>query len=361
MPDSSLTRRQFNRWLAACLLATGSRVRAGSAPSEHQPASRLRAAAIQMSPKLGDVHANLNQAEFLIRRAIRKGAQWIMLPEFFTSAMAFHPDMFGAIQPIDGAPLQLLKQLAREGNAVIGGSFLARHDQEVFNTYVLVLPDGGFVHHNKDHPTYWETCYYKSGKDDGVLASPIGPVGSALCWEFIRSETARRLQGRVKMVVGGSCWWTLPEEIDPDSPNWAVNLKMLQEAPVRMARMLGVPVIHGSHAGRFEGFFSPELPDVAYNSAYLGEAMIVDAAGRVLARRGREEAEGVVLAEIQLPDRVEPSEAIPETFWIPEDMPQEWKESWERWFDRGEDYYQMVTAHYLQTGVINEYEPEYLR
>jgi hypothetical protein len=42
-------------------------------------------------------------------------------------------------------------------------------------------------------------------------------------------------------------------------------------------------------------------------------------------------------------------------------MPDDWKESWERWFDAGADYYAMVTVPYLETGVINEYEPKYLR
>jgi predicted amidohydrolase len=279
----------------------------------------------------------------------------------FTSAAAFHPSMLKAIQPIDGAPLQLLKKLAREGNAVIGGSFLAQHKQQVFNTFVLVFPDGSVLQHDKDLPTYWESCYYRKGKDDGIMNTPIGPVGSVLCWEFIRSKTAKRLANKVKMVVGGSCWWTLPDDADADSPRRAANLKMLRQAPSRMARMLGVPVIHGSHAGKFEGFFSPELPDVPYNSAYLGEAMIVDAHGKVLARRAQDAGEGVVMAEVVLPDKPVPSEPIPESFWIPREMPDDWKESWKRWFDSGADYYDMVTVPYLETGVINEYTPKYLR
>lgn len=364
MARSSFTRRQIIKWLAAGLFAGGSRAYAQAATSKGASVintPRLRVAAIQMSPKLGDIESNLNQAEQLVREALRKGAQWIVLPEMFTSAAAFHPDMLKTIQPIDGVPLQLLKRLAREGNAVIGGSFLARHEQQVFNTFALVFPDGSVVRHNKDYPTYWENCYYKKGSDDGVLSTPIGPVGSVLCWEFIRSKTAKRLANKVRMVVGGSCWWTLPDDADADSPRRAANLKMLQEAPVRMARMLGVPVVHGSHAGKFEGFFSPELADVPYNSAYLGETMIVDAQGRVLARRAQSERAGVVTAELVLHEKPVPSEPIPDNFWIPAEMPDDWKEAWERWFDTGADYYEMVTAPYIRTGMINEYTPIYLR
>jgi len=129
---------------------------------------------------------------------------------------------------------------------------------------------------------------------------------------------------------------------------------------VRFARMLGVPVIHGSHAGPFNGFFSPELPDVAYDSTYLGESMVVDAQGNVLARRAGADGSGVVTAEISLPKQPLPLETIPNTFWIPEEMPEPWKESWKRWFDTGSHYYQTVTKPYLDTGIINEYVPKYM-
>lgn len=366
MARSSITRRQFNKWLAGTLFLGSSRLHAQtdilkSNSLGKNPPDKLHVAAIQMVPKLADVASNLNQAEHLIRRALQKGAQWIALPEMFTSAAAFHPDMHKAIQPVDGAPLQLLKKLSREGNAVIGGSFLARHNQQVLNTFVLVFPDGSVALHNKDLPTYWENCYYKKGNDDGVVSTPIGPVGSILCWEFIRSQTARRLLNKVKMIVGGSCWWTLPDDADPGSPRRAANLKMLQQAAPRMARMLGVPVVHGSHAGRFEGFFSPELPDVPYNSEYLGEAMIVDAQGKVLARIPKDNAEGVITAKVEIPTDPAPSVSIPDRFWIPDEMPEDWKDSWQRWFDKGSDYYELVTAPYLETGVINEYTPKYMR
>jgi predicted amidohydrolase len=255
----------------------------------------------------------------------------------------------------------MLTKLSSELNAVIGGSYLAKREQQVFNTFVLVFPDGTTMLHDKDIPTYWENCYYKGGNDDGVLSTPIGPVGSVLCWEFIRSQTAKRLFNKVNLVVGGSCWWTLPDDADADSPRRADNLKMLQEAAPRMAKMLGVPVIHGSHAGNFHGFFSPELPDVEYNSAFLGEAMIVDAQGKIVARRSRSQGEGVVITRLDMVNKSIPSEPIPGKFWIPKEMPDDWKSSFERWLGKGADYYKLVTEHYLKTGVIPEYTPEYLR
>jgi len=355
-----INRRRFNQCLAAGLAAGTLPGLARGSNGAFEGSRKLRVAAIQMAPRLGDVAANLEQAERLIREAQNRGAECIALPEMFTSAAAFHPDMLAAIRPVDGEPARFLQRLARQGNCMIGGSFLARRDGEAYNSFLLALPDGSLHRHDKDYPSLWENCVCIGGHDDGVLATPSRNVGAALCWELIRSQTARRLFGKVDLVIGGSCWWTLPDDGDPNSPLREINLHMLQQAPVEFASMLGVPMVHGSHSGPFQGFFSPDLPDVPYDSAYLGEAMVVDAAGKVLARRAGDEGAGVVFAEISLPQKASPSRPIPERFWTPEEMPEPWKESWKRWLATGSHYYRTVTKPYLATGVINEYVPEYL-
>ncbi len=357
-------RRRFTQWLAASLLLGGHRAHATAqkdAREDVTPAEKLKVAAIQMAPKLADVESNLAQAENLMREAIRRGAEWILLPEAFTSAAAFHEDMVRAVRPLDGAPARLLEGMAREAGVVAGGSFFARDGDHVYNSFLLVFPDGTKFRHDKDYPTYWETCYSEKGSDDGVLSTPVGPVGVALCWEMVRSGTAARLSGKVRMLLTGSTWWTLPDDASADHPLRAVNLNMLRESPPRLARMLGVPVVHASHAGPFQGFDSPELPDVPYRSVYLGETMITDATGKLIARMGIGDGAGVITADIVLPADPMPSEAIPDRFWLPKQMPQEWKDAWDRWFPRGDDYYRTVTLPYLETGRLEEYVPPYLR
>lgn len=356
MTTAGMNRRRFVQALATGLLAGTPLLRA----AESKP-RRIRAAAIQMQPRLGDVAANLAQAEQLLDEAIRRGAEWIMLPEMFTSAAAFHEDMITAIRPLDGAPAKLLKDKATRHGVTVGGSFLAREGDTVHNSFLLYQPDGSSYRHDKDQPTYWEACYYEDGNDDGVLHTPEGDIGVALCWEMIRSRTARRLRGRVQLLLAGSTWWTLPGEADTDHPYRKANLEMVQQAAPRLARLLGVPVIHASHAGSFSGFDSPELPDVAYDSVYLGEAMICDAAGRILGRRPLQQGAGVVIADIDIPAVPQPAETVPDRFWLPEQMPTEWKAAWTRWLPRGRDYYDTITLPFLATGELQEYVPAYMR
>ena len=139
----------------------------------------IQIAAIQMRARVGDVAGNLSHAESLVREAFRRGAEWVILPEFFTSAGAFAPSMLSAWLPLEGPPLELLRKLARARNGVVGGSFLAKSGPDCFNSFLLVFPNGQYYRHDKDLPTMWENSYYIGGSDDGVLATPAGPVGAA--------------------------------------------------------------------------------------------------------------------------------------------------------------------------------------
>ncbi|RJP14354.1 MAG: carbon-nitrogen hydrolase family protein [Candidatus Abyssobacteria bacterium SURF_5] len=300
----------------------------------------MRVAAIQLCARFGDVPANLRKAERLLEEALEKGAQWAILPEFFTSAVGFHPSLLNAALPLEGPAHALMKKAAQRHHAYVGGSFICRRGDDNYNTFVLVFPDGSYVTHDKDMPTMWENCYYIGGNDDGVLDTPIGKVGAALCWEYVRTQTARRLKGKVEMIIGGTCWWDFPRGQKLPESLTLKNRRILFETPQRMARMVGAPVVHASHAGDFVGD-TPYLP-LKYDSMYLGETQIVDATGNVLARRTREEGEGVITAEIQ-PGKVSATEEIPDRFWIP-DLPLQIRFAWFYQNLHGRRYYRKMKA-----------------
>jgi N-carbamoylputrescine amidase len=276
-------------------------------------------------------------AERLARDAFRNGARLVVLPEFFPSAVSFAPSMLSAWRPIDGEPLQVMKRLAREHDGVVGGSFIANVGGDCYNSFLLVFPDGTYFRHDKDIPTMWENCYYIGGGDDGVLSTPSGKVGVALCWELIRSQTPRRLRSKVDVVVGGSCWWDFRLPVDPKYEDDRNHLyRLIKDGPSRLSRMVGAPVIHASHAGDFEGR-TPGNEDKPYRSRFLGETQIVDGTGMVTARMTYDDGEGFVLGDLVI-GRVPPSEAIPDTYWI-EPLPSNAAHAWDVLGKMGSEYY----------------------
>ena len=108
-----VSRRELLRTAAGVgTVALGGSVRA------QDTTRRVRVAAVQMHAVLGEVAVNLENAEQWVRLALREGAQWIVLPEFFTSAIALHPTkLVNAYRTLEGVPMQLLKTLAAEGRA----------------------------------------------------------------------------------------------------------------------------------------------------------------------------------------------------------------------------------------------------
>jgi predicted amidohydrolase len=342
-----VSRRELLRTAAGVgTVALGGTVRAQDATR------RVRVAAVQMHAVLGEVAVNLENAEHWVRLALREGAQWIVLPEFFTTAIALHPTkLVNAYRTLEGVPMQLLKTLAAEGHAHVAGSFLARSGADVFNTFVLASPTGHVYTHDKDFPTTnIEASVYAGGEDDefvrelarrGVTCEPPSPIpsrvqnvksgvfalpdgvsaGTALCWEQCRYRTAHRLNGHVDLILAASGWpFVAPNDSisrgAPASGQDALSAGAgIREAPRRLARLVGAPIIHASLVG---DVWNTPAGGNATLLRFSGESQIADASGRTLARRSYAEGEGLVIADIEI-GRVAPSESIPDDqSWTPE-------------------------------------------
>src|SRR5699024_6570982 len=167
--------------------------------------------------------------------------------------------------------------------------------------------------------------FYAPGADPGVLDTGLGPVGAAVCWELIRTQTARRLHaGAVGAVMTGTHWWTVPENWGRAADRLFVplaqyNRYLSENAPAELARRVGAPVVQASHCGPLHTdlLIGPGSAVAApYATRFVGATQIVDAHGRVLAARNTAEGPGVVVADIRLGARP-PALPTEDRFWIP--------------------------------------------
>ncbi len=285
-------------------------------------AEKLRVAAVQLDARIGDVPANIAACRELAQAAADDGARWIILPEFFTTGMAFDQAVANGVTAADGPGLELLVELARSHGATTGGSFICRDDDgHTRNAFMLVAPDGRLIgRHDKDLPTMWENCFYVGGDDPGVFTGATDEgvdVGVAMCWELIRRQTAERLAGKIDIVVGGSCWWSIPSW-----PPRALTARMERKNHLNavaaagiFAPLVGAPVVHAAHCGAIS-CDTPWVPFLPYRGHAEGGAAIFDANGRTLALRTREEGPGHVIADVELARRPT-SSALPQRYWLP--------------------------------------------
>jgi len=281
--------------------------------------NQTKVAAIQLATKIGNSEANIASCERLALLAIKEEARWIALPEFFTTGVSWNPKIIQAIQSMGGAAASFMRDFSAKHHVVLGGSFLCRlTDGSVRNRYMCYANGNLVGQHDKDIPTMWENYFYEGGDpaDSGILGTYDKiRIGAAVCWEFMRTMTARRLRNKVDVIMGGSCWWSIPTNFPVflqklwEPANNISSLAAIQDT----ARLIGAPVIHAAHCGEIECPM-PGLP-IKYRGFFEGNAAIVNANGQVVAHRSHEQGEGIVCADILL-EAQPATETIPDNFWL---------------------------------------------
>jgi len=168
-----------------------------------QPRS-CRLAIVQHPPVFLNLARTFERGVALIREAIAREAQVVVFPEIwlpgypvwlddaptaglwdYAPAQALYEVLADNAITVPGRELDELRALAREGGATIVMGAHERHGGTLYNTMLLVGPDGGHRLHRKLMPTYTERLVWGMG-DGSTLApldTPIGRVGGLICWE----------------------------------------------------------------------------------------------------------------------------------------------------------------------------------
>ena len=278
-----------------------------------------RVAAVQLAVRPGHVERNLEHiADVVGQAAAEHHPDMIFLPEVSCSPNLAHQVMAGCVRPVDGGPLAAYRALAREYGCVIGAGALTIRGRDARNTYYLCEPDGTVHLHDKDQPSMWENVTYTAGHDEGICSTADGSIGLASGFEWIRSRTAARLRGRVRLIGGGMCFPSFPSWRATKPYFWdrehASMLELARESPGRLARVLGVPAIHPSHVGDVV-MQTPFAPRIPWPTILVGETQITDERGAILARLTYEDGEGYVAADVVWREAA-PLDPVPPRFWM---------------------------------------------
>ena len=311
----------------------------------------MKIAAIQLNVVLGDVTTNLKKVENYIIQAANSGAELVLLPEFFSSAIGFTPKMLDVAIKNNNVSI-FLQRLSKRYHIIIGGSYLKFNGAHTHNQFELIFPTGELFVHKKDIPTQFENCYYTNGDDNHILNTPIGNIGVALCWEMLRYDTLKRLSKKVDIVLCGSCWWDLPKEAPSErEPLRKYNQKLALETPVTFAKLIHVPVIHASHCGAIISFNFPK-EDALQTRQFVGGTQIIDKDGNIIARRKFDEGEGILLENISYETTNHKSaDLLDDRYWIP-NLPESYIHAWETINPMAKIYYENVSLPYYKNNSI---------
>lgn len=181
----------------------------------------MKAAYLQFAPEYLQVDRNLEAADELLAGI---DADLVVLPELFTSGYFFQSqnDLRRVAEPIpDGPTTQRLKQWAAETEATLVAGLAEKEGGTLYNSAVLVRPDGTVGTYRKVHLFYEEKTLFEPGN----LGFPVFDVttrdgvsyhlGVMVCFDWYFPEAARTLAIKGADVIAHPSNLVLPH--CPDS------------------------------------------------------------------------------------------------------------------------------------------------
>ncbi len=159
-------------------------------------------AAIQMQCSK-NVEENINKADTLLREAVKKGANIVLLPELFERQYFCQErryDYYNFATPLNDNPaVKHFTKVAKELNVVIIVSFYEKDVNVLYNTVSVIDADGSNLGiyrktHIPDDHFYQEKFYFTPGNTGfKIFETKYANIGVGICWDQWFPETARSM------------------------------------------------------------------------------------------------------------------------------------------------------------------------
>jgi len=241
----------------------------------------MKIALLQFKPLLCKPAENITRIQELVSDC-KDEYDILVMPELANSGYLFssREEALSASEDIpNGSFCRALAQISKEKDAFIVAGICERAGEELFNSAVLVSPDGEFKIYRKTHLFYEEKLWFSPG-NTGLnvfeISGKFGKVklGIMICFDWIFPESARTLALKGAQIIA--------------HPSNLV-LSYCQQAMFTRAVENRVFTITANRTGT-EKNGDKEL-------YFTGKSVIVDPKGNYLCKAG-EEDETILIAEI---------------------------------------------------------------
>ena len=148
---------------------------------------------LQYSPIFGEVSKNLAQIEAALSNV---DADLMVIPELANSGYLFlnHDEVSSLAEEIPGPSTEFLQSLAHKTRAHYIMGMPERAGDVIYNSAVLVGPEGVVGTYRKAHLFYEEQLYFRPGDSGfGIFDMNGVNVGILICFDHLFPESARSL------------------------------------------------------------------------------------------------------------------------------------------------------------------------
>jgi predicted amidohydrolase len=256
-------------------------------PEDRQEAV-VKIACIQMEPIVGEKSANVEKTLELIGQAADSGARLIVLPELCNSGYVFksREEALALAEEIPGGETtDAWTRIASKRGVYIVAGISEREDNSLYNSSVLIGPEGYLGTFRKVHLWNEENLYFEPG-DLGfpVFHTALGRIAMFICYDgwFPESYRMCALQG-ADIICIPTNWVPIPGQ-DPDREAMANILCM------GSAHSNSVFVAAANRVGTERG------------QPFVGQSLIVSYTGWPVAGPASPDKQEILYAEVNLAD-----------------------------------------------------------
>lgn len=167
----------------------------------------VRVTAVAVDSRPGETEGNLERIASWCSRASSEGGRLILFQELsITGFLPNHPvgdhnawlreALVAArrmAQPIPGPAVAQLTQIAATCDAYISGGLLEDAGNTLYNTQILVGPEGLVGAWRKMHVPMFEMPFYNGGQAPDIAETSLGRIGANICFDTLLPESTRLL------------------------------------------------------------------------------------------------------------------------------------------------------------------------
>ncbi|WP_315927613.1 nitrilase-related carbon-nitrogen hydrolase [Mesorhizobium sp. SP-1A] len=244
-------------------------------------------AAAQFTAEPGRCDENRTRTLRLVEEAAGRGANLVVLPELAVSGYTLRGEiLFAAAEPLDGPTLRAWTDAAQKHSLLIAGGFCEVEGDRLFNSAVLVGPQGMLLHYRKLHLFDREKLVFARG-DKGleVVDTSIGRIGMCVCYDlrFVEVMRALALAG-ADIVAVPTAWVGGFDKVPRDGDGLIGQAR----GAIVQANLNQTYVVCASQGGS------------ADEINFLGSSLICDPYGALLAGPASDDIEETIIAPIDI-------------------------------------------------------------
>lgn len=250
--------------------------------------SLIKVACIQMEPVVGSKPQNVTKSLQFIERAADSGARLIVLPELCNTGYMFstRDEAFGLAETVpEGETCRAWMRICADRGLYVVAGIAERDGQALFNSAVVIGPDGYIGKFRKMHLWNEENLYFEPGNlGFPVFKTPIGRIGTFICYDgwFPESYRLCALQG-ADIVCIPTNWVPIPGQ-DPN-----------REA------MANILCMAGAHSNSMF-VAAADRVGVERGQRFNGQSLIASYTGWPIGGPASREGEEIIYAEVNLAD-----------------------------------------------------------